>query len=292
MKNDNHNCLPFYPSLNEQNHRRNYAYGDIYPLFCPNDRLLSFQIAREHTTTSVQILLTSMTDDTLNANITGTLTNSAGWTIVENAYTNKEGVAMDIIVYSPYLSSGLSLAEGRYYLQFWDGNMWLYSEVFTIVSNLDNYLKISWTNHTDIRLNDGWILYENLGFTFTNTLYFATELGKPEYPFEEEGENRDGYFFAEKQISSKTYKAVTAATEYLCDCMRLIRLSDLVDVRDGYGNEYACDTFLVTPTWQEQGNIAEVVLEFTTGTIVKHIGHGWTRTGDYDSEDYNEDYDI
>lgn len=292
MKNDNHNCLPFYPSLNEQNHRRNYAYGDIYPLFCPNDRLLSFQIAREHTTTSVQILLTSMTDDTLNANITGTLTNSAGWTIVENAYTNNQGVAMDIIVYSPYLSSGLSLAEGRYYLQFYDGNRWLYSEVFTIVSNLDNYLKVSWTNQTNIRLNDGWILYENLGFTFTNTLYFATELGKPEYPFEEEGENRDGYFFAEKQISSKTYKAMTAATEYLCDCMRLIRLSDFVDVRDGYGNEYACDTFLVTPTWQEQGNIAEVVLEFTTGTIVKHIGHGWTRTGDYDSEDYNEDYDI
>jgi hypothetical protein len=69
-------------------------------------------------------------------------------------------------------------------------------------------------------------------------------------------------------------------------------MADLVNVRDGYGREYSCDTFLATPTWQEYGDIAEVALEFTTGTIVKHIGYGWTRSGDYDSADFNDDYDI
>lgn len=292
MKNDNHNCLPFYERIDEQNHRRNYAYGDIYPLFCPNDRFLAFQIARRHTTTAVQIQLINLANESDARDITAEVTRTLqSWTIVENAYTDNAGNAMDIIVYAPNFSVfRRTLEEGRYYLRFYDGNRWLYSEVFTVVSRLSNYLRITWRNLTDIRLADGWIKYEGLGFTYNNTLYLATELGKPEYPFDEEGENRDGYFFAEKQVSSKTYKAVTIAPEYLCDCMRLIRLSDIVDVRDGYGNEYACDTFLATPTWQEQGNLAEVILEFTTGTVVKTIGHGWTRSGDFNSADFNSDY--
>lgn len=295
MRNDNYNCLPFYSSINEQNHRRNYAYGDIYTLFAPNDRLLSFQLARPHEDTSIwDIQLVSMNDSSLNQTLTPEVVGESGWYVASNYYTDPVLGAMDIIVCAPYMAMpSIRMPEGRYYITIDDGTNQWWSDVFTVVSDLSNYLKVKWTNDTDLPLaRGGAILYEDLGFTRWNTLYFATELGKPEYPFEEEGESRDGYFFAEKQVSSKTYKAVTTAPEYLCDCMRLIRLSDLVDVIDGYGREYPCDTFLSTPTWQEQGDIAEVAIEFTTGTVVKHIGHGWTRTGDYDSADFNDDYDT
>ena len=50
-------------------------------------------------------------------------------------------------------------------------------------------------------VDGGQIVYE--GVQFKNRVYVCSELGKPEYKFEEEGENRDGYFFPEKQISEK-----------------------------------------------------------------------------------------
>lgn len=290
---DNYNCLPFYSSLDEQTFRRPNAYGHIEPLYCPNDRLLSFQMRIPHATHTFQLLLTSLTDDTLNADITGSVVGGSCWVVKENAYTDNDGVAMDIVVYSPNFSFGnYSMAIGRYYLILWDGAQRWYSEVFTVVDDLSSYTRLQWRCREDLPLADGgYIAYENLGFLYWNTLYFADNIGKPEYPFTEEGETRDGYFFPERQISSKTYKFFTNGNECLCDTLRLVRLSDIVNVRDGYGHEYPCDTFLATPTWEEQGDVASIAIEFTTATVVKHIGHGWTRMGDYNI-DYNQDYNT
>jgi hypothetical protein len=130
------------------------------------------------------------------------------------------------------------------------------------------------------------------GHGYRNTLYLNTQLGKPEYEFNEEGENRDGFFFPEKQISEKKYKCQVLAPEYLCDVMRLIRMCDHVRVTDK-GRIYDCDTFLITPEWQEQGNLASVEIEFETDTVVKKIGKGYLSAGGADFNlDYNEDYLI
>ena len=95
----------------------------------------------------------------------------------------------------------------------------------------------------------------------------------------------------EKQISEKTYRCTFLAPEYLCDVMRLIRLSDYVIVTDKYGRVYNCDTFLATPTWQTQGNLASVEVEFQTDTVVKKICRGtiYENRGDYNS-DFNNDF--
>lgn len=135
---------------------------------------------------------------------------------------------------------------------------------------------------------------ENLiegGERYRNRLYFCTELGRPDYEFSEEGETRDGYFFPEKQVSEKTYHFMILAPEYLCDVMRFIRMSDYKVVRDQFGRVYECDTFLITPKWQNQGYLASVDVEFQTDTVVKKIGRGYIPTtgGDFNS-DYNNDY--
>lgn len=294
MRNDNYNCLPFYSSINEQNQRKNYAYGDIYPLYAPNDRLLSFQLARPHLDTSVwDIQLVSMNDPSLNQTLTPEIVGASGWYVADSYYTDPVQGAMDIIVCSPYTPmASIRMPEGRYYVTIDDGTNQWWSDVFTVVNDLSSYTRIQWRNLTDLQLaSGGAIIYEGLGFTRWNTLYFAEELGKPEYPFDEEGENRDGWFFAEKQISSKTYKFFPTAPEYLCDCLRLVRMADEINIRDGYGREYPCDTFVASPQWQEQGDIALVTIEFSTATVVKHIGNGRPYLGDYNI-DYNDDYDI
>jgi hypothetical protein len=126
---------------------------------------------------------------------------------------------------------------------------------------------------------------------FKNVLYLACELGKPDYQFEEEGETRDGYFFAEKQLSEKTYKFFFMACEYLLDAMRLIRMADAVKITDKYGRVYNCDTFLITPKWEEQGDIASVTAEFETATIAKKIGKSYALMSERDfNDDFNNDF--
>ena len=69
-------------------------------------------------------------------------------------------------------------------------------------------------------------------------------------------------------------------------------MSDIVKVRDKFGRIYECDTFLITPQWQTQGDLASVEIEFTTSTVVKKIGKGYLIQDDGSfNDDYNDDYD-
>jgi hypothetical protein len=187
----------------------------------------------------------------------------------------------DIIAYPSSSPAGLTSAEGQYYIQLStsDGKLY-YSDVFTVVGQTGGFIAVQWWDIEDLQMDGGRIVYKNGGVEFRNTLWLQTQLGKPEYTFNEEGETRDGYFFPEKMVSEKTYKCTILASEYLCDIMRFIRLSDYVFVQDQYGNTYRCDTFLITPKWETQGNIASVEIEFTCFTVAKKIGRGSTGLAD------------
>ena len=77
-------------------------------------------------------------------------------------------------------------------------------------------------------------------------------------------------------VSEKKYKFTFLASEYLCDVMRFIRMSDVIKITDKYGRVYLCDTFLMTPKWETQGNLASVEVEFQTNTVAKRIGRNFT----------------
>ena len=195
----------------------------------------------------------------------------------------------DVILYPGNLLMALNVAtEGRYMIAINDGVQTYYSDVFTWVNGMDGYLWIEWSDAENMEVDGGQIVYDVA--QFKNRVYVCAELGKPEYKFEEEGEERDGYFFPEKQISEKTFRFIFLAPEYLCDVMRLIRMSDFVTVYS-QGRKYDCDTFLITPKWQTQGNLASVECEFECATVVKKIGRGVIPTtgGDY-NKDFNNDF--
>lgn len=286
IQNNNFSVLPWYTSIDQQNHRKSYAYGTIYPLFTPKRTLLPFQIMRNTSPRDITGAQLYDKNGVLFADITTAL-KETGLQIVPFA-----SLGYDVIVYPALLPFAIDTPDGIYYARMTDGvNVW-YSEMFTIVGDLSGYLKIEWYDVENFVFDAGQIVYQNP--KFHNVLYLCTELGKPEYPFEEEGETRDGYFFPEKQISEKTYRCMALAPEYLCDVMRFIRMSDKVFVTDKYGRQYDCDTFLITPKWQTQGDLASVEIEFETATVAKKIGRGYItpgRKGDYNN-DFNNDFKI
>ena len=288
--NNNLSVLPFYTDIRLQNHRRSYAYGEIYPLITLTDTLLPFQIIRPRRENGIESVKMYYKDGTLFADITQPIIETGLRIMSWRPFHD-----VDTILYAGTLPMALDTPDGVFYVELSDGVQTWYSEMFTVVQDVSGYVKIEWYDAEDL-LMDGnvGIVYtddDTVTTCFRNRVYLCTEIGKPEYTFSEEVNERDGYSFPEKQVSEKTYRCTILAPEYLLDAMRFVRLSDFVQVTDQRGQTYKCDTFLFTPTWQTQGDLASVEIEFQTNTAVKRIGWGYSTAnkGDF-SNDFNNDY--
>jgi len=286
--NNNLNPLPWYTSIDQQNHRKSYVYGEIYPLYTLANFMLPWQV--QTSLVSIERYYIDIYNDD------GTLYHSL--TAQEKAQ-NVSIVSMtslSYVVFVPTFPVATNQPDGRYYatlrIDTLNDSVTYYSEVYTIVHSLDNFLKIEWYDEENLVYEGGQINYSSK-LNYKNHIYLPTELGKPEYTFEETGEDRDGFYFPEKQLSEKTYRFNFLAPEYMLDAMRIIRLSDYVIITDQFGVEYKADKFLMTPKWTQNGDLAQVEVEFQTNTVIKKIGRGIVTGGVADfNADYNNDYLI
>ena len=284
IPNNNLSVLPWYTSIEQQNARKWWVYGRIYPLFTPAGYILPFQLIVPHVTTP-NIGSFVLKDGNTGATV-GTYTtqlNNTGLTVKQFAT-----LGYDVVVYPGLLPAITTINNGRYYFQAVINSVTYYSEIFTVVNDIAPYLKIRWWDLEDFTMDAGTIVYTEPAFK--NVLYLQADLAKPDYQFEEEGETRDGYFFPTKQISEKRYRFAFLASEYLLDVMRFIRMADYAEITY-HGQTYSLDTFLITPTWEENGDVAAVEAEFDTATVAKKIGLGYIKTlrGDF-NDDFNNDY--
>lgn len=183
------------------------------------------------------------------------------------SYITIEG--KDYIVHKGEETALLEGFTDKMYLELSDGIDTWYSAYFGFC---EPCMKIEWYDAEDFVFDAGAIAYSD---GFKNEMYFNAEIGMPEYEFEEEVAERNGYQFPISQISYKKYKFSILVPEEVCDAMRFIRLSDYVKITTSEGT-YDATSFLMTPTWQEQGYLAEVACEFTTDTVAKKIGKGVT----------------
>ena len=285
IPNNNLSVLPFYTSLEQQNARKWWTYGRVYPLFTQAGYLLPFQLIIDHNSSwTVNNLSSARIFDANTDQVLQDIT-----TEIRSGMVKKEFAALgyDVFVFAGTMPIFASLSNGRYYVVLtWTNSF--YSEIFTVVNDIQPYLKITWWDEQDFTMDAGTIVYTNP--SFRNVLYLKADLAKPEYPFEEEGENRDGYFFPTKQISEKRYRFAFFASEYLLDVMRFIRMADHAQI-EYHGQTYNLDTFLITPEWEPNGDVAAVQAEFDTATVAKkiNIGLGGTARGDYNN-DFNNDF--
>ena len=279
--------LPWYTSIGQQNARKWWVYDRIYPLFTPAGYILPFQILLPYranpqmTSCTLYLVEPSMTIDT---NVAAKL-NDTGF-----EFKQFSSLGYTVAVYPGFLPAFTAMWNGQYYLKITINGEDFYSEVFTVVNDIEPYLKIEWWDNEDFAMDAGVIAYTEP--RFRNRLYLMADIAKPQYQFEEEGETRDGYFFPVKQISEKRYRFSFLASEYLLDVMRFIRMADFAQITKN-GQVYSLDTFLITPEWEDNGDVAVVDAEFDTATVAKKIGLGYIKAqrGDY-NDDFNDDYLI
>lgn len=283
IPNNNLSVLPWYDSIERQNARKWWVYNKVYPLFTPAGFMLPFQVMREHRTNEIVSFRIYRRDYSLVGDFTQVM-KETGLKVI-NPIGARE---IDVVVYSGLLPAFTKFANGQYYAVMSDGVQTWYSEMFTIVNDISGYLKLEWWDVDDFYMDEGVIIYKSP--LFRNKLYLCADIAKPEYIFEEDGETRDGYFFPAKQISEKRYHFTFLASEYLLDVMRFVRMADYAQITK---NEqvYKLDTFLITPEWEDNGDVASVDAEFDTATVAKKIGRGFVTTtkGDFNN-DYNNDF--
>lgn len=284
IPNNNLSVLPWYTSIEQQNARKWWVYGRVYPLFVQAGFIPPFQILLPYRPNQ-----NFSACDLFNAN-TNTQVASIVTNLRDTGLATKQFMTLgySVIVYPGQLSALSALNNGRYYMRATINGAFYYSEVFTVVNDIEPYLKITWWDVDDFTMDAGTIVYTNPAFK--NVLYLQSDLAKPEYPFEEEGETRDGYFFPTKQISEKRYRFNFLASEYLLDVMRFIRMADFAEI-EYHGQRYSLDTFLITPEWEDNGDVAAVEAVFDTATVAKKIGLGYIKAqrGDF-NDDFNNDF--
>ena len=175
----------------------------------------------------------------------------------------------DYIVHKGEETAFLEGFTDTMYLELSDGIDTWYSAYFGFC---EPCMRIEWYDVEDFLFDAGAIAYSD---GYKNEMFFDAEIGMPEYEFEEEVAERNGYQFPISQISYKKYKFTILVPEEVCDVMRFIRLSDHIRISTK-NDTYEATSFLMTPTWAEQGYLAEVACEFTTDTVAKKIGKGVT----------------
>lgn len=284
---NNIGVFPFYGPIEDWagskpdwNSNKPWAYGLVYPFVVPHGFLPTAQILLPDGISAIDSLMLYKADD---PSFSYEIPDSGEYFSVENYYV---GSKYAVVIYCEEILPTV-LDQGRYYMVLASGDYSWYSDIFTMVGpypgndSLQNYIKIEWCDEHDFITDDGAVVYQlshrnDRIEQFWNRLYLLSDIGKPDYRFEEEGEEREGYFFPLSQISKKVYRFKFLAPEYLCDSVRLIRMADHISIEYS-GHVYNVTGFSPSFSWQEGGLLAAVEVEFETNTVAKKIGWGQSR---------------
>lgn len=281
LVNNNISPLPFYDNIALQNHRKDYAFGQIYQLITYKNMLLPFQVVLASGTSINWVRLYDF-----NTGKYIDITTS----MKENGLVIKSFTGFKLLKYPGTLPIVEIKHEGLYYLAISiSGLSPIYSDLFTVTNRVSDYLLIEYSNSYNFELKNGIVDFSD---NFSFKCYLNTQVGKPEYDFEEEATERMGYTFIESQVSKKIYKFTFIAPEYLCDALRIVRLCENKQITSK-SQTYDLTTFNMEPEWEDQGDLASVECEFETDTVIANIG-GYTPElagGDFNN-DFNNDFDI
>lgn len=279
--------LKFYDTPSKQEYHKSYAFGHISPLVVLEKFISPFQFVLPEDYAQRNLARAYITK------VDGTRTTGNIVTELVNAGFAIETIGRYNVAIFPSLEPITSLtAEGNYYLELYseDDDWAFFSEVFCYTNQpADKYLSIEyWNRAGDFSIKGGLITFSN---DFRFQLYLDSELGKPEYNFEEEATKRLGYAFIESQVSKKIYKFNAVLPEYICDAMRLIRLcSDKKVISKG--ETYDMLTFDMEVDWQTQGDLASVSCEFETDNVIVNVGSLIPQeNGDFRHNHFNDDFD-
>jgi hypothetical protein len=262
--------LQFLASSEAQLHRQHYAYGAVRPVLSGLSMLPPFQFVVDGEATISGFELLDLSTETATNILT-----SAQAVGLTSTYIAANGPYTVLSFPGVAPITGIGGGAGDYYLRLTTGGATYESEVFRMCEDLSKYAKVTWCHANDIFLSFGRIIYSGALAAFKMFLYVPTTIGKPQYEYENQVENRDGKSFFVRQIRYKRFRFEAILPEHILDGFSLAPLHDFITIEHN-GQTYDVDEIEIEVAWQEQGDLAVCTIEFRTDTIVIVNGRGIT----------------
>lgn len=275
--------LPIYATEGRRECNKWYSYGRKSPIFMVGKTIPPFQIKTDYNLTLYSARLhyaDGTTADILSSSSMFKKENMGDFTI--HYCLGGEIYSLNPVWGSAYISMEIG---GRR-----TGVANYFSEIFEIIPTMkligeDCLLKIEWWDDYSLFCDAGAICYGN---NYHNSMIVKSDVGYPDYEFEEEGEEREGLFFPTRQLTKKVYHFNVIGTESMADALRVAPISDYVRITqtDKNGSKvFNTRAFSMNVDWQEQGYYAAIQCEFEIETIMKKLGRGTLINSLQDSED-------
>lgn len=259
----NTNPVGFVTDERQLSKNREAAFGEVRPHIVPLGYIPPFQIVRTPTQSNMSSIdLTRLSDGTVF---------SIASEMVLTGFVVNDMVTYKIWIYPGTAPIGITLEEGTYSMTITDtaGDV-LYREDFCWMqeSAMIGFVKMEWFHQRPILLSFGSIEFV-APFKFWH--WFRTELGKPSYQYQREVDERNGFEFVIKAISWKEQRFVTLGDENFVDALSFIPHMDCVFVYF-LGDTIDTDKVLVTPEWEERGDLAGIEVEIRSDQVVATFG--------------------
>lgn len=261
---NNFSPLAFRKKESKATYEKWYAFGKNYAIPASANTLIPFQFT--------ELNIPVFNPDTIEVEVINE----------ETGESKKTGVYVSFDVMPEhggvlYVSPGKNsfredLPQGTYRARFTIGNEVYISTPFCVIPGIETsskYLLIEYWNDEKIAYPGGFIT-TGANNDFRYQMYVPATICKPKYEFEEELTKRAGYKFLELQTSTKVYAFTFVAPEFICDAMRLIRLSDYIRISHD-GEYYNALNFEFDVDWQEQLYLAAVDCQFETDSIIQKL---------------------
>lgn len=261
---NNFSPLAFRRKESKATYEKWYAFGKNYAIPASANTLTPFQFT--------ELNIPVFDPDTIEVDVINEETGEA----------TKTGVYVSFDVMPEhggvlYVSPGKNsfreaLPQGTYRARFSIDDQVYISTPFCVIPGIETsskYLLIEYWNDEKIAYPDGFIT-TGANNDFRYQMYVPATICKPKYEFEEELTKRAGYKFLELQTSTKVYAFTFVAPEFICDAMRLIRLSDYIRISHD-GEYYNALNFEFDVDWQEQLYLAAVDCQFETDSIIQKL---------------------
>lgn len=261
---NNFSPLAFRKKESKATYEKWYAFGKNYAIPASANTLIPFQFT--------DVNVGEVQPDSIEV---VAVNQETGESIKTGVYVSRDDMPEhgSVLYVSPGKNSFReALPQGTYRAEFSIGTQMYISIPFCVIPGIETsskYLLIEYWNDEKIAYPGGFIT-TGANNDFRYQMYVPATICKPKYEFEEELTKRAGYKFLELQTSTKVYAFTFVAPEFICDAMRLIRLSDYIRISHD-GEYYNALNFEFDVDWQEQLYLAAVDCQFETDSIIQKL---------------------
>lgn len=273
MKQQNYGTLVWFRDTKFQHRNKWYEYDHYQPVTTYTNQLPPFQVPMDSAQTAIISFQLVNVEDNQFIQIRNEM-EAAGLRTESYAATD-DYPAHKLVIWPSTAKIPGTYKQGVYYAIMKTATQTWYSEHFVMRDYIgDDFIYLEWVH------GEKYGLYPQVGHfidyskNYKNFLWIKCDIGKPQYFYEEEYDDRDVFPYPIHQGKYKLNQFSIIVSEYYLDILSEIPLHDCVRIIH-QDHTYEVDQFIMNqPNWFDQGAKAEVVLQFRYNTVTIVSGRG------------------